>query len=309
MSRTIRATAWAVVALGTAAPLLRRRLRAPAPVVLSVAACAPFGLAVAMRRSRARDVGVCLLQMWAYVAAYKMPHDDPDALERRVHVDYPIAVDRVLGLGTLPTVRLQRSLPRDAPLRPAEQVLVWTHWLWFLVPHSAVAYVLARRRDQFTRSAVQTYAVFDLGAAVYWAVPTAPPWYAAQKGRMGDSEALPRRMMVEHGERFWRERWGALYSLFGGNPLAAMPSVHFATSVMAASVLAEAGTVEGTIGWTYALVLGFALVYLGEHYVVDLLAGLGLALGVRRAAGPLTPAFERVGSAVAALEARAHGAT
>jgi membrane-associated phospholipid phosphatase len=28
-------------------------------------------------------------------------------------------------------------------------------------------------------------------------------------------------------------------------------------------------------------VLGFALVYLGEHYVVDLLAGLGLVAAVR----------------------------
>ena len=24
-----------------------------------------------------------------------------------------------------------------------------------------------------------TYAVFDLGASVYWLAPTAPPWYAA----------------------------------------------------------------------------------------------------------------------------------
>ena len=35
------------------------------------------------------------------------------------------------------------------------------------------------------------------------------------------------------------------------------------------------------MGWTYALTLGFALVYLGEHYVIDLLAGATLAEGVR----------------------------
>jgi hypothetical protein len=33
--------------------------------------------------------------------------------------------------------------------------------------------------------------------------------------------------------------------------------------------------------------LGFALVYLGEHYVIDLLAGATLAEGVRRAAPAL----------------------
>jgi len=42
-----------------------------------------------------------------------------------------------------------------------------------------------------------------------------------------------------------------------------MPSLHFATSVMAAHVLTDVGHVEGALGWTYAVSLGFALVYLG----------------------------------------------
>ena len=50
---------------------------------------------------------------------------------------------------------------------------------------------------------------------------------------------------------------------------------------MAAHVLSDAGPVQGALGWAYAVTLGFALVYLGEHYVVDLVAGLALAEGVR----------------------------
>ena len=60
-----------------------------------------------------------------------------------------------------------------------------------------------------------------------------------------------------------------------------MPSLHFATSLMAARLLSEVGPVPGAIGWSYALTLGFALVYLGEHYLVDLLAGAALTEGVR----------------------------
>ena len=52
-----------------------------------------------------------------------------------------------------------------------------------------------------------------------------------------------------------------------------MPSLHFATSVMAALLLSESGPVAGAVGWAYASTLGFALVYLGEHYVADLLGG------------------------------------
>ena len=39
----------------------------------------------------------CVLQMWAYLATYQMPNDDPEALERRVKVAYPVRADRVIG--------------------------------------------------------------------------------------------------------------------------------------------------------------------------------------------------------------------
>ena len=88
--------------------------------------------------------------------------------------------------------------------------------------------------------------------------------------------------MIGVGEDTWGSAWPTMYGALGGNPWAAMPSLHFATSTMAAISLSEAGRVEGAVGWTYALTLGFALVYLGEHYVTDLLAGAGLVAAVRR---------------------------
>ena len=314
-----------MVVAGVAAPLVRKRVKAPPIVTQTIAFAAPFGLCVAVPRTRARDVATCCLQMWAYLVAYKSPHDDSAALEGRVHVNYPIAIDRALGLGELPTLRLQRALARrgqDGPeWRALDRALVWTHWAWFIVPHGSLAYILVRHRGRFSRAAVMTYAVFDIGAAVYWLAPTAPPWYAASTGRrMTDQgrrwskvpvpEAVlapeVRRMMVEYGEFFWRDGWGPLYSVFGGNPLAAMPSLHFATSLMAALLLAEQGPVAGALGWTYTATLSFALVYLGEHYVVDLLAGAVLTGAVRRLAPRAGPVVARVGQAVAALEAQAH---
>ncbi len=62
-----------------------------------------------------------------------------------------------------------------------------------------------------------------------------------------------------------------------------MPSLHFATSLMAALLLAEIGPVAGALGaGPTRATLGFALVYLGEHYVTDLLAGAALVALVRR---------------------------
>jgi membrane-associated phospholipid phosphatase len=85
-----------------------------------------------------------------------------------------------------------------------------------------------------------------------------------------------------------------------------MPSLHFATSLMAALLLAEAGPVAGAFGATYTATLGFALVYLGEHYVVDLLAGAALTVGVRRLAPHVAPLAARFARALGTLEAVAH---
>ncbi|HZO36118.1 MAG TPA: phosphatase PAP2 family protein [Solirubrobacteraceae bacterium] len=303
LAKGMRIAAWGLVAAGIAAPPLRRRLHLRPQMVTAASVAAPIALCVAARRSTARDVGAAVLQMWGYLAHYEMPNDDPEKLAARVRIDYPIRFDKALGLGTLPGLRLQRALGKDGEIRPHEAVLVWAHWVWFAVPHGTVAYVLARRRDRFARTAAQMYSVFDLGLVAYWAIPTAPPWYAARHGR---TDADLRRMMVEHGERVWKDHWQPLYGFLGGNPLAAMPSLHFATSVMAAHLLAETGPVAGAIGWTYALTLGFALVYLGEHYVVDLLAGLALTEGVRHAAPVVAPAATRINGLIQRLEALAH---
>jgi hypothetical protein len=272
------------------------------------------------RRGRGRDAAIVALNMWAYLAAYEMPHDDPDALAARVRVRYPIVVDRVLGLGRPPTVRLQTTFATPGRINRFERVLVWCHWLWFLVPHSSCAYILWRHPERFGAAAARMYAVFDLGAIFYWALPTAPPWWAAQRGELGpalrgggdggaqETTVAVRRMMIEYGEQFWGERWGDLYDVLGGNPLAAMPSLHFATSVMAGRLLGETGPAAGAIGWTYAVMLGLALVYLGEHYAADLLAGLALAEGVRRAAPRAEPLARRVSRALQRLEAIAAAA-
>ena len=305
-SKAIRAAAGTALALGVAAPLLRRRLKLSPPVVLGTAACAPVAWCVLVPRSRARDVGTCLLQMWAYVAGYEMPNDDPEALQRRVRVAYPVRIDRAIGLGTTPTVRLQRAFSRPGSFSGFEKVLVWCHWSWFMVPHGTALYLLVFHRERFASGAGRIYATFDLGLIGYWGVPTAPPWYAARQGLMEDGRTPElRRMMVEYGEEFWKDRWGSLYGALGGNPLAAMPSLHFATSVMAARLLAETGPVAGALGWTYALTLGLALVYLGEHYVVDLAAGFALTEVVRRGAPLAAPAAGTLSRAVQALEARA----
>jgi membrane-associated phospholipid phosphatase len=150
------------------------------------------------------------------------------------------------------------------------------------------------------------YTVFDVGAIFYWAVPTAPPWWAAAQGQLEEGREVEiRRMMIEYGPVFWGELWEPLYSFLGGNPLAAMPSLHFATSLMGAHLLSEVGCVPGAVGWAYAGMLGLALVYLGEHYLVDLVAGAALTETVCGVAPRLAPLGRRLVARLDGLQAHA----
>jgi hypothetical protein len=294
------------LAAAVAIPLLRRKLKIPAAVTATALAAGPPSLAVVGRRTRLRDAGMYALQMWMFTMGHELPYDDPDAARRRLRVRYPMAADRLLGGGELPNVRVQRALAGLGRRNAIDRFLSWVHWTWFLEPHGALTWILARHPEHFARSARQMSAVFDLGCAIYMAVPTAPPWWASEEGY---TDAKVRRIMVEVGEEEWGKAWPALYDTLGGNPWAAMPSLHFATSLMAALLLAEAGPAEGALGWTYAGVLGLALVYLGEHYVVDLLAAAAIVIAVRRGERYADPVAQVVNRGLQRLERMANPET
>ena len=295
----VRGAAAVALAAAFAVPLMRKKRRIPAGVTTTALTAGPPALAVLRPRTKLRDAGMYALQMWMFVMGHELPYDDPDALRSRLRVGYPIRADRLLGGGELPNVRLQNALEGLGRRNVVDRFLSWVHWSWFFEPHGALTYILARDQEQFARSARQMAAVYDLGCIVYAAVPTAPPWWASEEGH---TDAKVRRIMVEVGEEEWGKAWPVLYDVLGGNPWAAMPSLHFATSLMAALLLSEMGFREGVAGWAYAGTLGFALVYLGEHYVVDLLAGAALVVAIRRGERYAEPVAQAVSRALQRLE-------
>ena len=303
MHRLVKGAAVAGLVAAFAVPLLRRRLRIPPGVTAAALAAGPPALAVIGRRTRLRDAGMYALQMWMFTLGHELPYDDPEAARRRLRVDYPIRADTLIGGGRLPSARLQNALAGLGRRNGVDRFLSWAHWMWFLEPHGSLAWILAKHPEHFARSARQMSAVFDLGCAIYMAVPTAPPWWASEEGCTDDKV---RRIMQEVGEEEWGRAWPALYGTLGGNPWAAMPSLHFATSLMAALLLAETGPAQGAFGLAYAGVLGFALVYLGEHYVIDLLAGAAIVIAVRRGERYVDPIAQAISRGLQSLERTAN---
>ncbi|MEA2131830.1 MAG: hypothetical protein QOJ85_4721 [Solirubrobacteraceae bacterium] len=257
---------------------LRERLRLPAPAAVAIACAAPLGAIAATKpRTRTRYIAAGAAYMWLFKVSWEIPFDEPEKLRRRLHVDYPIAVDRLLGGGVTPTQRLQRALRRPGRVSLLDKAVTLVYGSWFL-PHLLLAYVLVRDERYVPRAAGRLTAAYHLTTPFYWLVPTAPPWWASQHGgRMdGEVDRVVRAVVcnvlgIEPPEN----------SEGPGNPWGSMPSDHISSAAITAMGLSEVGPVYGAVGWTYVAAAGFAVVYLGEHYLVDVLAGLAVAEVVR----------------------------
>lgn len=283
---------WAPLAYVPAVVLLARQRRKlgppPAPVTLGTVYTVPVAVMYALPSGRARLYLSWLSHMWAYKVAFEVPYDQPDRLRERLRIDSPIAIDRKVGLGTPPSQRLQRRLRHPPELTLLDKALTGIYLFWEAEPHLALGWIRSRHPGRFPGAALRMALTFDSTLIGYFATPTAPPWWASEfEGRM---DGQVRRVTAEVMRAIRREpRPGSPEDHEpGSNPWAAWPSDHFGSALSAAIALAEADARAGMLGFAYAAALGFTLVYTGEHYVIDLLLGAGVALAIHGAGTLLT---------------------
>ena len=272
----------------------RRRLNLHPAVTLSVG-CVPLaGTAIAMPKGRARYGAMAAAYMHLFKLGWELPYDEPDKLRRRLWVDQPIRFDTLVGLGMPPGVRLQRALRRRGEVTALDRVVTIVYGSWF-VPQLLMAYLLARHEAFVPRAGARLSAAYHLTCPFYFFVPEAPPWWASEKeGRMGGEIERVARIVVCD----LLKRDPPAEGKVPGNPWGSMPSDHISSAAITAMGLSEVGPLYGAIGWAYVASASFAVVYLGEHYVVDVLAGLLVADAVRRAEPYAAPFVRAVARAV-----------
>jgi hypothetical protein len=188
-----------------------------------------------------------------------------DDLGMPVRIGYPIAMDRLLGFGELPTVRLQSFGSGFA--WPA----IVVHLSYYVVPPLAGVLFQWLAPDRFRPYMLAISAAYLIGLFIHFLLPTAPPWMAAQ---LGQTPPIARYLYdVLHTQSPSFYTYGS--KVAAGNEVAAMPSLHMAAVWLV--MLGTRHTRMAGLGVLYALAMGLALVYTGEHYVVDELAGVVLA--------------------------------
>jgi membrane-associated phospholipid phosphatase len=192
-----------------------------------------------------------------------------------LHVLGPARADETLA-GAVPSVWLQARLVDGSPhWYDVGAALVYiTH---FVTIPLITAVVWFRLRDRFGQWLTAVLAMSFLGIAGYLAYPAAPPWLAAQRGDIGTLARISHLGL----EGLGLDGVARLVQLgqAGSNPVAAMPSLHAGAALLAALFLwPSVWRVPRLLLAAYALAMALTLVYTGEHYVVDVLAGWLVAL-------------------------------
>jgi len=219
------------------------------------------------------------------------------------HVGDLAAAERWLFGGHVPSAVLQSSIHSSAVGGAADYFATVIYFGHFAVPLTVGMLIWLVDRTQFLRYTTALLGMACVAFVVFLLVPTAPPWYANDHGVISGvhkiiSSTLPSAV-------------SPYYSSLNPNPVAAMPSLHMAFPVL--SLFALVG-VWPRRGWLFALwcvAVFFSIVYLGEHYAVDALAGIVLAalswLVMMRVVVPRVGALQR-SVAAAALPLGADGA-
>jgi membrane-associated phospholipid phosphatase len=173
----------------------------------------------------------------------------------------------------IPTVWLQTHLWHGT-----NDLQWWDYLTWFVyLTHFFATLVVAAilwtwAHDKFARFATMVCVLALTGFATYALYPAVPPWLAARHGSIGQSNRLigivwQHVPIAHYGSLFEK---GQSYA----NNVAAMPSLHAAYALLVTLYLWRlVPRWARPLLAAYPPAMAFALVYSGEHYVVDCLAG------------------------------------
>jgi hypothetical protein len=238
-----------------------------------------FGLlALSIAGDRQRSV-LSLLRDWGAFAvllvAYRYSAGLADSVGRPVIVEPLVDLDRAIGFGEVPTVRLQEWLG----IGPGSDAVPWWHVPLSLVYLShffavlvAAAWLWRTDRRAWIGYSGRLLSLGMLAVATYVILPAAPPWMAADQQLIAPvaRTSLDGLQLIGLGLADPIVEQGRAVA----NPVAALPSMH---AGFAAFLLAYFWGRTASLGRvalvTYAATMAFTLVATGEHWVVDVVLG------------------------------------
>ena len=191
-------------------------------------------------------------------------------LTKNVHIFPMINADKFI-FGSLPTIELQSKLFNILSIRWYDYMAVTLYISHFVIP-MVVAFVFwlyDRKlfRDYTTAFLILSYMAFF----TYIIYPAMPPWMASNLGHIPPLAKIMDQVLASFSHPI---SVPSIYRFFGANLVAAVPSLHAAYPWIIFLFLAKKLKYWSILAMPYVLGVWFAVVYLGEHYVIDVVIGV-----------------------------------
>jgi hypothetical protein len=217
------------------------------------------------RWSFVRDFGPFVLLLLSYDAMRGFADD----VNTNVHFGYPIAIDKALFFGHVPTVDLQSWLFDPGSSSWYDYPLALLHVAHFIVPLFFAAIIWQHYSRHYWPFVMSLLLVSYAAFVTFLLVPTAPPWLAGLRGELPGVSLVHETLPA----------FAPVYRITSPNAVAAMPSLHAAYPWL---FLLFAWRIWGWRATPFALypaAVFFMVIYLGHHYVADILGGVIYATG------------------------------
>jgi membrane-associated phospholipid phosphatase len=215
----------------------------------------------------------------ALFLAYELMRGYADQFGLPIHVTDVVSIDRLIGLGQLPTHILQSLLhsgPASSPDNLATISVVF-YCLHLPLP-LAIGFLLWMHHRRLYYDFVAALIVLSMAAFVtFLLVPVAPPWWAAQNGYITGVLYLSDNGIQGLVHVFgWDSYFFSYQNLLSisSDKVAAFPSLHAAYPFLAFLFARRAFGKAGWLMLAYSACVWFAIVYLGEHWVTDIIGGV-----------------------------------
>jgi len=191
-----------------------------------------------------------------------------DRFGGRVIFQAPIFLEKLLFNGVLPTAWLQEKLLIPGVcswLDQASIIFYMSHFMTLMV-FSYFLWIQDRNRFKHFRAAVLVTSYMAL--ITFLIIPVAPPWLAAEEGFINALEEVGASCTKIY------TAFQTIYLMVNSNPVAAVPSLHLGYPWLIMIYAFKYYRWKSLPFFILPLGVGFSAVYMGEHYVVDLLAGI-----------------------------------
>jgi membrane-associated phospholipid phosphatase len=177
-----------------------------------------------------------------------------------VHVSEPVTAELQL-FGSIPTVMLQQ-LYRMPFL---DYMGAFFYSIHFFAP-TIFAFLLWRTAPKYYYKYAAGLAILTYSALITFLVfPVAPPWY----GVNGVT-----RILFDVDKSLGAPVYRTIYDFIEPNQFAAFPSMHSALPWLISLFALRIGKVKALPILIFPFGVWFSAVYLGEHYIVDVLGGI-----------------------------------